>query len=69
MTRVFQPSPIPTRPLDDATTKVTQAMSAIRNIRIGKRLTLAFGVILLILAACAAAGVWRLQGLAATTRT
>jgi methyl-accepting chemotaxis protein len=44
-------------------------MNAIRNIRIGKRLALAFGVILLILAACAAAGVWRLQELASTTRT
>ncbi|APW36445.1 methyl-accepting chemotaxis protein [Rhodoferax koreense] len=43
-------------------------MNSLRNIRIGKRLALAFGVILLILAACAAAGVWRLQELAATTR-
>ncbi|WP_394791075.1 methyl-accepting chemotaxis protein [Rhodoferax sp.] len=43
-------------------------MNAIRNIRIGKRLVLAFGVILLILAASTAVGVWRLQELANTTR-
>jgi methyl-accepting chemotaxis protein len=43
-------------------------MSAIRNVRIGQRLAVAFAVILLILAASAATGVWRLQELAHTTR-
>ncbi len=43
-------------------------MFNIRNLRIGPRLTLAFGLILLILASSAAVGVWRLQQLAATTR-
>ncbi len=38
-------------------------MSALRNLRIGARLNLAFGVILLIVAASAAMGVWRLQTL------
>ncbi|SDP71639.1 Methyl-accepting chemotaxis protein [Rhodoferax sp. OV413] len=44
-------------------------MNAIRNLRIGQRLMLAFGVILLILATSAGVGVWRLQELAQTTRT
>ncbi|MES2581935.1 MAG: methyl-accepting chemotaxis protein [Pseudomonadota bacterium] len=43
-------------------------MSGIRNLRIGSRLALAFGVILFVLAVSAAVGVWRLQELAATTR-
>nr|WP_315225658.1 methyl-accepting chemotaxis protein [uncultured Albidiferax sp.] len=43
-------------------------MNAIRNLRIGQRLTLAFGMILLILATSAGVGVWRLQELAETTR-
>nr|WP_315245610.1 methyl-accepting chemotaxis protein [uncultured Albidiferax sp.] len=43
-------------------------MNAIRNLRIGRRLMLAFGVILLILATSAGVGVWRLQELAQTTR-
>nr|WP_315206094.1 methyl-accepting chemotaxis protein [uncultured Albidiferax sp.] len=43
-------------------------MNMIRNLRIGQRLMLAFGVILLILATSAGVGVWRLQELAETTR-
>ena len=39
-------------------------MRGLRNIRIGGRLALAFGVILLVIAASAAVGVWRLQDLA-----
>jgi methyl-accepting chemotaxis protein len=42
-------------------------VSALRNLRIGTRLSLAFGVILLIVAASAAMGVWRLQTLAGLT--
>ncbi len=42
-------------------------MSGIRSLRIGKRLALAFAVILLILAVNVAVGVWRLQELVATT--
>ncbi len=38
-------------------------MSALRTMRIGARLGLAFAVVLLIIAACAAVGVWRLQAL------
>ena len=38
-------------------------MNALRSLRIGARLNLAFGVILLIVAASAAMGVWRLQTL------
>ena len=44
-------------------------MSALRNLRIAPRLYLAFGLILLIVAASAAVGVWRLQSLTATART
>jgi methyl-accepting chemotaxis protein len=44
-------------------------VSALRNLRIGTRLSLAFGVILLIVAASAAMGVWRLQTLAALTHS
>ncbi|MBV8502961.1 MAG: HAMP domain-containing protein [Paucibacter sp.] len=40
-----------------------------RNLKIGARLGLAFGVILLILAISVTVGVWRLQELAHTTRT
>jgi methyl-accepting chemotaxis protein len=43
-------------------------MSGIRSLRIGKRLAVAFGVILLILAVSVGVGVWRLQELVATTR-
>ena len=43
-------------------------MNALRNLRIGARLTLAFALILLIVAASAAVGTWRLQELASTTR-
>ncbi len=43
-------------------------MAGIRKLRIGKRLALAFGVILCILAISVAVGVWRLQELAVTTR-
>ncbi len=39
-----------------------------RNLKIGARLALAFGIVLLILAATAAVGVWRLRDLANTTR-
>jgi methyl-accepting chemotaxis protein len=39
-----------------------------RNLKIGARLALAFGIVLLILAATAAVGVWRLNDLAGTTR-
>jgi methyl-accepting chemotaxis protein len=42
-------------------------MSALRNLRIGARLNLAFGTVLLIIAASAAVGVWRLQELDETT--
>ena len=42
-------------------------MSSIRNLRIGNRLGLAFGIILLILAISSAVGVWRLKQLATTT--
>src|SRR5438105_2986348 len=41
-------------------------MSSIRNLRIGQRLGLAFGIILLILAASSAMGVWRLKQLSST---
>ncbi|KQP22538.1 methyl-accepting chemotaxis protein [Pseudorhodoferax sp. Leaf267] len=44
-------------------------MSGLRNLRIGARLALGFGLVLLILAACVTAGVWRLQELSATTRS
>ena len=54
-------NPTPTTPKDPE-------MNAIRNLRIGQRLTLAFGMILLILATSAGVGVWRLQELAETTR-
>jgi methyl-accepting chemotaxis protein len=40
-------------------------MSTLRNLRIGARLTLAFSVLLLIIAASAAVGFWRLQSTAA----
>ena len=43
-------------------------MNGIRGLRIGARLGLAFGVILLILATSVAVSVWRLQELSATTR-
>ncbi|WP_411886749.1 methyl-accepting chemotaxis protein [Polaromonas sp. YR568] len=39
----------------------------LNNIKVGSRLALAFGLILLIMAAISAIGVWRLQGLADTT--
>ena len=41
----------------------------LNNIKVGSRLALAFGLILLIMAGISAMGVWRLQGLAATTHT
>ena len=44
-------------------------MSGLRNMRIGARLGLGFGVVLLILAACVTVGAWRLHDLSATTRT
>ena len=44
-------------------------MSGIRNLRIGTRLALALGVILLFLATSVAVGVWRLHELAATVRS
>ena len=44
-------------------------MSGMRNLRIGTRLALAFGVILLILAISVGVGVWRLQELAKTTQS
>jgi methyl-accepting chemotaxis protein len=40
----------------------------LNNIKVGTRLALAFGLILLIMASISAIGVWRLQGLAETTR-
>jgi methyl-accepting chemotaxis protein len=40
----------------------------LNNIKVGTRLALAFGLILLIMAGISAIGVWRLQGLAETTR-
>lgn len=43
-------------------------MNGIRGLRIGARLGLAFGVILLILASSVGVGAWRLQELSATTR-
>ncbi len=43
-------------------------MNALRSLRIGMRLTVAFSLILLIVAASAAIGSWRLQELANTTR-
>ncbi|KQP20033.1 methyl-accepting chemotaxis protein [Pseudorhodoferax sp. Leaf267] len=42
-------------------------MSGLRSLRIGARLNLAFGVVLLILAASAAVGVWRLSALSGLT--
>jgi methyl-accepting chemotaxis protein len=39
----------------------------LNNIKVGSRLALAFGLILLIMAGISAIGVWRLQGLADTT--
>ncbi len=42
-------------------------MSSIRNLKIGLRLGLAFGLVLLILALSVGVGVWRLRELAATT--
>ncbi|MFZ4286140.1 methyl-accepting chemotaxis protein [Variovorax sp. HJSM1_2] len=42
-------------------------MSVLRSMRIGMRLALAFAAILVILAACAGVGVWRLGELAKTT--
>ncbi len=44
-------------------------MNALRDIRIGLRLNLAFALVLLIVAASAAVGVWRLQEIAEITRT
>ena len=44
-------------------------MNGLRSMRIGARLTLAFGVILLIVAASVAVGVWRLQELANSAQT
>lgn len=43
-------------------------MPSVRHFRIGTRLALAFGIILLILATTVGVGVWRLQELAATSR-
>jgi methyl-accepting chemotaxis protein len=43
-------------------------MNGLRGMRIGSRLALAFGVILLIIAASAALGVWRLQALASSAQ-
>ena len=43
-------------------------MNGIRGLRIGARLGLAFGVILLILASSVVVSVWRMQELSATTR-
>jgi methyl-accepting chemotaxis protein len=43
-------------------------MNAIRNLRIGTRLGLAFGIILVILTISVGVGVWRLQELASATR-
>ena len=43
-------------------------MNALRTLRIGTRLALAFGAILLILATSVGVGVWRLQELANTAR-
>ncbi|MBY0453864.1 MAG: MCP four helix bundle domain-containing protein [Burkholderiaceae bacterium] len=44
-------------------------MNALRAISIGKRLTLAVGMMLIFLVICVAVGVWRLSELATTTRT
>jgi len=40
---------------------------SLNNIKVGSRLALAFGLLLFIMAAISATGVWRLQGLAETT--
>ncbi len=45
-----------------------RTMSALRSLRISARLNLAFGMVLLVIAASAAVGVWRLQELDDTTQ-
>ena len=42
-------------------------MSGLRTLRIGARLNMAFGIVLLIIAGCAAVGVWRLHALDSVT--
>ena len=44
-------------------------MNGLRTVRIGTRLAIAFGVILMVLVISVAVGVWRISDLAATTRT